>query len=204
MTFACTSLSSKHRKGWEFAGVLSAHTSTSVDAPFQSNSHLPSVRGFWSSRNLQGRAQHGSSSTVQSSTGCLCCHLGTYWLHRTGSNQQQPHSFKRSCSCCSGTSPGRALPAPGRGTGLQPLTSFQQDRAQTSVPSRDCARPPRRTDTLCNAETDFTEELGIAANQCSTPRIWPSVCRNNKGLAMKPAHVCSKSCLIICLLAKTF
>lgn len=104
----------------------------------------------------------------------------------------------------SGTSPGRALPAPGRGTGLQPLTSFQQDRAQTSVPSRDCARPPRRTDTLCNAETDFTEELGIAANQCSTPRIWPSVCRNNKGLAMKPAHVCSKSCLIICLLAKTF
>lgn len=87
--------------------------------------------------------------------------FGNLLIALHGSNRQQPRGLKRGCSHCSGTSPGRALPALGRGTILQPLTSFQWDQAQTSVPIGDCARPPWRTDTLCNAETDFTEESGI-------------------------------------------
>lgn len=72
MAFGCASLSPKHSKGCEFAGVLSAHRSTSEDAPFKSNFHLLSARGFWSSRNLQGRARSVSTSPPCKATRASC------------------------------------------------------------------------------------------------------------------------------------
>lgn len=74
-----------------------------------------------------------------------------------GARRRQPHGLTR----------GHSSPWPGpaslsRGTVLQPLTSFQRDQAQTSVPGGDCARAPQRTDTLCNATTGFAEGSGTS------------------------------------------